>query len=107
MEHTKDAGAQSIERNVYDRILWTHERDRRRLVIALVIAMLLLAGWAVTETVLRHAEHRDWLKFMGQYDFEEYEYVQDGQGVNIIGDKNGVNYGPAFESAAHAPEAAK
>lgn len=33
-----------------------------------------------------------WLEYLEQYDFESYEYSQDGQGLNIIGDKNGVGF---------------
>ena len=33
-----------------------------------------------------------WLIYINQYDFEDYEYTQDGTGVNIIGDSNGVDY---------------
>ena len=31
------------------------------------------------------------------YDYTSYDYQQDGQGVNIIGDRNGVDYGSAHE----------
>lgn len=30
--------------------------------------------------------------YLNQYDFESYSYEQDGQGINIIGDRNGVNF---------------
>lgn len=36
-----------------------------------------------------------WLAAWNSYDFESYEYTQDGQGVNIIGDGNGVDYNGA------------
>lgn len=36
-----------------------------------------------------------WLWYISQYDFESYEYSQDGRGVNIIGDSNGVEYNGA------------
>ena len=34
-----------------------------------------------------------WLAYINQYDFESYsyEYQQDGRGLNIIGNGNGVN----------------
>ena len=82
-----------IERNIYDRIMWSHERDRDRLVALLLVAMILLAVWAVTETVLRHIEHNDWIHFIEQYDFESYDLSQDGEGVNIIGSGKGVMNG--------------
>lgn len=36
-----------------------------------------------------------WLAVWNSYDFESDEYTQDGQGVNIIGDGNGVDYNGA------------
>lgn len=104
MPDTKDKGP--VERDIVDRMLWSGERNITRLIVVLVIALMLVAGWAVTETVLRHLEHRQWLDFMAGYDFETYEYTQDGQGVNIIGDGNEATYnGPAVESAENDPEA--
>lgn len=45
------------------------------------------------------ANNEKWLELWSEYDFESYEYQQDGEGVNIIGDGNGVDYnGPARES---------
>ena len=104
MNDTKEQGA--IGRNVYDRIMWSHERDRARLVAVLVVAMILLAGWAVTETVLRHIEHNDWIGFIEQYDFETYEYSQDGAGVNIMGSGNGVVNGAAATCESNAAQGA-
>lgn len=93
MNDTKEQDA--IGRNVYDRIMWSHERERVLLIVVLLVAMILLAGWAVTETALRHIEHKEWIDFIGQYDFESYEYSQDGAGVNIMGSGNGVINGAA------------
>lgn len=38
---------------------------------------------------------QEWLDYLSQYDFtaEITEVQQDGEGVNICGDGNGVNYG--------------
>jgi len=40
--------------------------------------------------------NKDWLDYIAQYDFEDYtetyQYSQNGKGVNIIGDNNGVDY---------------
>lgn len=57
------------------------ERNIKRLWIALIIAIVLIFG-----------SNAAWLWYISQYDFESYDYSQDGEGVNIIGDKNGVNY---------------
>ena len=97
MEHTREA---KVDRSVVDKMLWAGERNVTRLIVLLLGALLLVTGWAVTETVLRHIEHREWLDFMSGYDFETYDYAQDGQGVNIIGDGNeAINYGPAVARA--------
>lgn len=57
------------------------ERKYRRLWIVLIITIILLVATNVT-----------WLVYISQYDFESYDYAQDGTGVNIIGDSNGVSY---------------
>lgn len=100
MEHTK--ASESVERSIVDRMLWSGERNITRLIIVLVVALLLLTGWAVTETVLRHVEHQEWLDFMSGYDFETYDYTQDGQGVNIMGSGNeAIYYGPEVARAPY------
>ena len=60
------------------------ERMVKRLWIALciVIALAIAAPLAV---------HFGWLHYESQ--FETYEYTQDGEGTNIIGDGNDVNNG--------------
>jgi hypothetical protein len=30
--------------------------------------------------------------YLSLYDFSSYEYAQDGEGVNIVGNENGVDY---------------
>ena len=55
------------------------ERKYKRLWIVLIITILLLA-----------ATNAAWLIYIAQYDFESYDYAQDGAGVNIIGDRNGT-----------------
>lgn len=100
MDHTKENA--TVERSIVDRMLWSGERNITRLIVVLVLALVLLAGWAVTETVLRHVEHKQWLDFMSGYDFETYDYTQDGEGINIMGSGNeAVNYGPEVAGAPH------
>ena len=72
-----------------------HERREKRLLIAVIIAV-----------VLMFASNAMWLYMWAQYDYESYsvEYAQDGRGLNIIGDRNGVDYGPAIESHAETPD---
>lgn len=57
--------------------------------------------WAfITVLLLWFATIGGFVWFLNQYNFssETTEYTQDGQGLNIIGDENGVNYGADTES---------
>ena len=60
------------------------ERMVKRLLIALVITICLAVAGPL-------AVHYGWVYYEGQ--FETYEYTQDGEGTNIIGDGNDVNNG--------------
>ena len=59
----------------------TLERTIKRLWVLLILLVLLL-----------FASNGAWLLYISQYDFETYSesYTQDGDGLNIIGDRNGV-----------------
>lgn len=71
---------------VHEAEMARQERHIKRLWVALIVAIV--ACVAITGGFL-------W--YLNQYDFTSYE--QDGQGVNIIGDGNGVDYdGPASTS---------
>lgn len=61
----------------------------------LTITVIVLAVIALGEAVLLYLNNAAWLHYIEQYDFESYEYTQDGQGVNVIGDGNGVDYNGA------------
>lgn len=76
---------------VYETELARQERHIKRLWIALIVAIIV----AIIACVAIFAGH---IWYLNQYDFASYE--QDGQGVNIIGDGNGVDYDvPTLESA--------
>ena len=60
------------------------ERMVKRLWIALCIAIALAVAAPL-------AVHFGWLHYESQ--FETYEYTQDGEGTNIIGDGNDVDNG--------------
>ena len=78
---------ESVPYIVHEAEMARQERHIKRLWIALIVAIV--ACVAITGGFL-------W--YLNQYDFTSYE--QDGQGVNIIGDGNGVDYdGPASASA--------
>ena len=60
-----------------------HERTLKRLVVIIIVTIALL-----------FASNAIWLYAWMQYDYVSedysYEYSQDGEGINIIGDRNGV-----------------
>ena len=62
------------------------ERTVKRLVAAIIIVMVL---WFATIGAF--------LLYLNQYDFESYDFTQDGMGVNIIGSQNGVYNGTESE----------
>lgn len=66
---------------VYEATMARMERHIKRLWIALIVAITLI-----------FASNFIWLAYINQYDFESYEYSQDGQGLNIIGNENGVEW---------------
>lgn len=57
------------------------ERTIKRLVVALIVVIAL---WFCTIGMF--------VWYLNQYGFESYEYTQDGEGLNIIGDRNGVGF---------------
>ena len=60
------------------------ERMVKRLWIALIVTICLAVAAPL-------AVHYGWVYYESQ--FETYEYTQDGEGTNIIGDGNDVNNG--------------
>ena len=72
---------------VYESEMARQERHIKRLWIALIAAVVAMVLIVV-----------GFLLYLNQYDFTSYE--QDGEGVNIIGNMNGVDYDvPAREGA--------
>lgn len=71
----------SVPYIVYEGEQARNERTFKRLIIALIITIMLL-----------FATNALWIGYMIGFDIETYSYAQDGQGVNIIGDRNGVDY---------------
>lgn len=59
------------------------DKVNKRLLSALIVVVLL---WFTTIGLF--------VWHLNQYDYEtyDYEYSQDGEGVNIIGNQNGVDY---------------
>jgi hypothetical protein len=74
----------SVPYIVHESEMTRSERNIKRLWVALIIAVVFIV---VTNMA--------WLLYINQYDFIGYEYSQDGEGVNIIGNENGVSYNGA------------
>jgi hypothetical protein len=74
---------------VHESAMARNERTIKRLVIALIIAVALI-----------FASNAAWIYVWQLYDYasEETVYTQDGEGVNIIGDRNTAGiYGTEYE----------
>lgn len=62
-----------------------------------VIKWLVIA--LVATVILLFASNGLWLWYISGYDFSDYDYTQDGQGINIIGEDNEVTQSePTFEN---------
>lgn len=73
---------------VYEGAQARHERTIKRLIVIIIIAISML-----------FASNAIWVYVWSQYDTIEYDYTQDGRGVNIIGSENEVGqYGAEIES---------
>jgi hypothetical protein len=85
----KEAHApESVPYIVHESSMARMERQIKRLWIALVVCIALIfasnAGWLIYESQFETFEY-------------SYDYQQDGQGTNIIGDGNDVNNGAETE----------
>ena len=83
MEKNVEKKPDAVPYIVFEAEMARQERQIKRmwmaLIAAVVVMVLIVAGF---------------LMYLNQYDFESYQ--QDGEGVNIIGDGNGVDFnGPA------------
>lgn len=69
------------------------ERREKRLWIALIVAIALI-----------FASNAGWLIYQSQFDTFSYDYTQDGNGNNIIGNDNEVDYNGTEIESAHSQE---
>lgn len=80
---------------VHESEMTRNERDKKRL-YAVIICLCIALIMSIIIAFVDHIEiNNRWLMFLEQYNFESYDYSQDGQGVNIIGNENGVDYNGA------------
>lgn len=77
----KERRAAVVPYIVYESSMARSERHIRRLLWTLLVVVILLA---VTNFA--------WLYMWNSYDYTGYTYSQDGEGINLIGDRNGVDY---------------
>lgn len=82
---------------------YRRERTLRGTVIVFCVALLVISilvgvfGYFAYQLHVQSMEkveaiNRYWLNYLSEYDFsgDVYEYSQDGRGLNIMGDNNGV-----------------
>lgn len=64
------------------------------LIITLIIGVCGIMVYRINNECLEKIDgiNKYWIDFLSQYDIENYsyDYTQDGRGINIIGDNNGV-----------------
>lgn len=78
---------------VYESAQARHERTVKRLIIIIILAISML-----------FASNAIWLYVWSQYDTVEYDYTQDGRGINIIGSENEVEQnGAEIDHASESP----
>ena len=65
------------------------ERQVRRQGIAIiVISVVAIISIFLTAYLI----DKGWREYFSECDITNYDYAQDGEGVNIVGDRNGVDY---------------
>ena len=78
---------------VYEAERARSERLFKRMWIAIIVAVALI-----------FASNAVWLWAWTSYDYVSYEYSQDGEGTNIIGDDNEVNNGAETQNKGEKEE---
>lgn len=71
-----------------------HSRAIKVMGVVIVALVVVLALTIVIFTSALRRNNEKWLEYLSQYDVAvtTTEYTQDGAGLNLIGDRNGVNY---------------
>ena len=75
----KDRKLEPVPYLAHESAMARNERTVKRILSALIVVILL---WFATIGAF--------IVFINQYDYSSTEYVQDGEGLNIIGDRNNV-----------------
>ena len=92
-EECRERRVQTIPYIAYEAECARHDRAVKRLVMVLVLCVLLIV-----------ASNLAWLYVWNQYDYVDYDYSQDGRGINIIGNDNEAGqYGTEIENTPESP----
>lgn len=80
-------------------------------IIAIIIGLCGMVVYKTNKECLEKVDNinRYWIEYFGECDIvgESYDYTQDGRGLNIIGDNNGVSaYEPeaGYQETDYSPE---
>lgn len=93
MTHNKEEEMQlTVSYIVYEAAQARAERQiRRQGITIIVISVLAIIAIFLTAYLI----DKGWRDYFSSCDIQNYEYEQDGKGVNIVGDQNGVDYNGA------------
>lgn len=96
---------------------YRRERTLRGTVIVFCVAMLVIAilvgvfgyfAYHLHVQTLEKVEaiNKYWLDYLSEYDFsgDVYEYSQDGRGLNVMGDNNGVEVSGVIDNGPEATD---
>lgn len=64
---------------------------RRKDITIIIIIVISIVSLSLTAYLI----DKGWRDYFSECDIVNYEYAQDGEGVNIVGDSNGVDYNGA------------
>jgi hypothetical protein len=97
-------GLEAIQHREEKRSVWHWVFHFFSLLAIVGLAVLLMLNGQKSQQRLADLNQK-WLDYISEYDFADYSYTQDGKGLNILGDGNGVEwYEPAFESESQNQE---
>ena len=68
---------------------------KRQSIAIVIIAVLEIVGVFLTAYLI----DKGWRDYLSESTVESIDYTQDGKGVNIIGDSNGVDYNGAKDES--------
>lgn len=71
------------------------ERQIKRQTIAIIIISVISI---ISIFLTAYLIDKGWRDYFSECDITNYDYSQDGEGINIVGDKNGVDFINGAES---------